>query len=170
MPLLAPTPYATLADVYNSGLPQAAVGTVTTPQQQSILDSSNAKIDSYIGAKFTLPLVQWGPDLQNAAVVLTAYGIIAYRGFDHEDPGDVVFKERRDHVTKWLELIAEGKVTPVVVDSKPGGKGGAGGDPFTTQARTSFSTTQAQLDGQVTINSDAQAGQVFIGRPPLRGW
>lgn len=172
MPLLAPTPYAILADVFNSGIAKAAIpDTAVSPaQQQAILDSANSKIDSYIGAKFTLPLVNWGADLNAAAVSIAAFGMIAFRGFDPEDPGDVVFQERRDNALKWLESIADGKVTPVVIDSKPGGKGGAGGDAFTTQARTTSSTTQALLDGQVTINSDPQAGQVIIGRPALRGW
>jgi phage gp36-like protein len=168
--LLAPTPYAVLADVFNSGMQQAAVGSVTTQQQQASLDAANSKIDSYIGAKFHLPLVSWGADLNAAAVSLAAFAIIAFRGFDPEDPGDKVFADRKDNTIKWLEAIADGKVTPVVVDSSPGGKGGAGADPFTSQARSQFSTTQAQLDGQVTVTGDSQSGQVFVSRPTNRGW
>jgi len=172
MALLAPTPYAILADVFNSGIAKAAIPDtqVTPAQQQAILDAANSKIDSYIGAKFHLPLVSWGADLNGAAVSMAAFGMIAFRGFDPEDPGDVVFKERRDNALAWLDLIGKGEVTPVVVDSAPGGKGGAGGDPFTSQARTSFTTTQAQLDGQVTVNGDPVSGNVFVGRPANRGW
>lgn len=171
MPLLTPTPYATLADVTASGITPAAIGpTITIQQQQAQLDAANAKIDSFIGAKFTLPVVSWGADLRDAAVAIAAFNIIAYRGFDPEDEGDKVFKARKDEALKWLELIAEGKATPVVQDSAQGGKGGAGANNWTTQARTQFQTSQAQLDGQVTVNGDPQSGQVVIGRPALRGW
>lgn len=170
MALLTPTPYASLADLTTSGLSASALGTVTTAQQQAFIDAANAKIDSYIGAKFTLPLTSWGADLRDASVAIAAFSLIAFRGFDPEDPGDVVFQNRKDEALAWLKLISKGEVTPLVADSAAGGKGGAGGNPFTSQARTTYSTTQAVLDGQVTINSDPQAGQVIIGRPALRGW
>jgi phage gp36-like protein len=170
MPLLTPTPYATLADVYNSGLPLVAFGPVTVPQAQGMVDEANATIDSYIGAKFTLPLTSWGPDLRRASVVLARFAIISVRGFDPQDEGDKVFKQTYDDTVAWLKLIAKGEVTPVVSDSAAGGKGGAGANNFTTQARTTSSTTQPTLDGQVTVNSDPQGGQVYIGRPSLRGW
>jgi len=170
MGLLTPTPYAALADLTASGITSAAIGSVTQQQQQAQLDAANAKIDSYIGAKFTLPLVSWGPDLRDAAVAIAAFGIIAFRGFDPEDEGDKVFADRKKEAIAWLEQVAKGEVTPVVADSTPSGTGGRGGNPFTAQARTGTNTSQPTLDGQVTINEDPQSGVVVVGRPTLRGW
>jgi len=170
MALLAPTPYALLADLTASGITSAAIGSVTVPQQQAQVDEANAKVDSYIGAKFQLPLTSWAADLRGAAVAIAAFGLIAFRGFDPEDAGDMVFQRRKDEAIRWLERISKGEVTPVVVDSSPTGKGGAGGNPFTSQARSQIQTSQGTLDGQVTVSGDPQTGLIVVGRPALRGW
>jgi len=170
MALLAPTPYATISDLTTTGIVVAALGTLSTLQQQAFLDEANAKIDSYIGAKFKLPLVSWGADLRGASVSMSAFSAIAMRGFDPEDEGDKVFASRKNEALRWLEQIAKGEVTPVVVDSTSGGTGGAGGNPFTAQARTTVNSTQPTLDGQVTVSASQQSGVVVTGRPTLRGW
>jgi len=101
---------------------------------------------------------------------MSAFSAIAMRGFDPEDEGDKVFASRKNEALRWLEQIAKGEVTPVVVDSTSGGTGGAGGNPFTAQARTTVNSTQPTLDGQVTVSASQQSGVVVTGRPTLRGW
>ena len=172
MALLAPTPYAVLADLQTYGLSQAAIGATPVATQQKLLDAANAKVDSYLASKFVLPLVSWSPDLVQCAAEIAAFSVIKYRGFDPEDPSDRIFQARADAQIAWLLLITKNELTVTVVDSAPGGTGGAGGIGYTSQVTTN-STGRAQptLGGQATLNDVSQSGgQIFVGSPRLRGW
>ena len=171
MATLTPTPYAVLADLTDFGIDSTVLGSLSTARQQRFLDAANAKIDSYLAAKYVLPLVNWSPDLTECAAMLAAFGAITRRGFDPEDPGDKVFKDNHDAWIKWLEGIAKGDISPNVQDSGPNGQGGSGGVGFTAQV-TVDSADQAQqssMGTQVSIDTGG-TGQLSVGAPRIRGW
>lgn len=172
MALLTPTPYAALTDLTDYSIDSVVLGSLSSQRQQKLLDAANAKIDSYLSAKFVLPLVSWSADLTQCAADLAAFGAIARRGFDPEDEGDKVFKSRADSWEKWLQMIAKGDVSPNVLDSAPGGQGGSGGIGYTSQATVDSAdlAQQSSMGTQVSVGNGGGSGQVSVGAPLLRGW
>jgi phage gp36-like protein len=118
---------ATLSDLGSLGLPGQLLAGLPAVQQQQALDSASAKVDSYLGAHFTLPLTAYGQDIIEAEVNLASYQLLVARGFNPEAGPDKAIKERYDETVKWLQGIAEGDLVPNVADSS---SGGAVGGPF----------------------------------------
>lgn len=143
------TAYATLTDLTNSGLTAAAIGTLTSGQQQKALDAANALADGYLGARFRLPLTSWGVDLTDKVVAIAAWRLMSLRGFDPEGGSDQVLRMSYEDAIRWFEHVAAGKVVPVVgtsdATSTPGG-------PYVQEPTA------------------AASGGFVVAKPTSRGW
>jgi phage gp36-like protein len=113
--------YATPEDVKTIGLPEAALQEVPDAVIQSHLDSEAGLIDSYLAARYSLPLVAPYPEaLRRANVFLAVCSILLWRGYNPET-FDTLYSERCKQTMAWLEAVAAGRANvPGVVDSTPG--------------------------------------------------
>lgn len=112
-------PYATRADLVSA----IAAGALTHPStgpavQDAKLLQASEEIDGYLRDQYTLPLKSWGNDLVQRACDIAAYRLVCVRGFNPERDG--LYLENYTAATKWLTLVAQGKVSPDVVDSSSG--------------------------------------------------
>lgn len=112
-------PYATRADLVGS----IAAGALTHPStgpavQDAKLLQASEEIDGYLRDQYTLPLKSWGSDLVQRCCDIAAYRLVCTRGFNPERDG--LYLENYQAATKWLTLVASGKVSPDVVDASSG--------------------------------------------------
>lgn len=126
------TAYATLTDVYNIGLSAAAMGQITVPQQQAILDAEVVAADGYLRGRYALPLIAFSSDLTLAVAQRTAWRILALRGFNPESGADVVIRQGYDDATAWLEGVQRGAIHPSVTPATPPDPGTAYAQPQAT--------------------------------------
>jgi phage gp36-like protein len=111
------TAYATLQNVYDLVLSQAAMGNVTSAQQQAILDAENDAADGYLRGRYQLPLIAWGSDLRLAVARRAGWEILSLRGFNPEAGADIVVRQRYEDATRWLEGVQRGAIHPNVTPS-----------------------------------------------------
>lgn len=113
--------YATLEDLYETGLPPAALGAVAYTSQQKALLRASREADAYLRDRYSLPmsspydqaLVQW-------VVQIASYYLMARRGFDQSVPGDVTIRMGYEDAIKSLRLVANGQLSLAVNQTTPG--------------------------------------------------
>lgn len=111
------TSYATAADLANIGIVNAAITQFTTAQQQQMIDAVSVEFDGCLAAQYKLPLIAWTSDLRRHVCGVSAYRLMAMRGFNPED-GDTIFRQLNDDAWQWAKDIARGVITPPgIVDS-----------------------------------------------------
>jgi phage gp36-like protein len=147
------TAYAVTADLTNYGVlnTSASFGALGQGQMQAALDAANALADSYLGARFKLPLSKWGKDITEAVVAIARFKLLTQRGFAPTGDAALAIVDAKRDAIKWFEGISDGRVNPVVTDSS---SGGAVGGPFVDQA---------------TADSE-NPGRFVTGKPSGRGW
>jgi len=112
--------YATLAD-FERVYPAAAYGDRVNPsqRQQALVDASR-EADSYIGDKVNLPLqalavppnpYPFDRQLTRAVCKIAAWNCLALRGFNPDNPADVVVRTGYDDALKWLTRVANGQAS-----------------------------------------------------------
>lgn len=79
-------------------------------------------VNSYLRGRYQLPLTPPFPgEIVNATAKLAAYSILSVRGFDPENAADVNIRMQYDDMVRWLERLADGKVTlDLRADASPG--------------------------------------------------
>lgn len=129
--------YATVADLTNYGVMSTGTfGTLSGPQLQAAIDAANDLADSYLGARYKLPITVWGKSLTQKVVAVARFELLTQRGFAPEGDHAAAIVEAKKDALKWFEGIADGTINPVVTDSSPAGKVGgnfvdqATPDPF----------------------------------------
>ena len=137
MAVIAPTAYAQVSDLTLYGAPAGAFTSVTAGQQQAAIDAANALVDGYLADKFTLPLTSWGKDLVARIAQIATYDLIVVRGANPEAPGNIDLHDRWEAALRWLRDIADGRVTPNVIDSSAGGTVGG---PFVRSLQVDSAT------------------------------
>lgn len=111
--------YASAADLALSGMPAASLSGVASEAQTEALAQASETIDSYLRARYTLPLSEWGRDIKRACVIIAVYDILTFRGYVPQGEDDN-FRLRYLDVIKWLEAVRDGKNEPSgVVDATP---------------------------------------------------
>ncbi len=109
--------YATSADLYALGLPQAALPSGADPTAALVAASGDA--DGYLALRFKLPLVAWGDDIRRRVCHLAAYDLLTSRGTRPGDALELIVK-RYDDAIAWLREVSMGRVQPSgVTDSSP---------------------------------------------------
>lgn len=111
--------YADVADLYRLALRQAALSGILVADQNAALEAASRVADSYLQARYKLPLTAWGDDLRRAVAIIAAYDLLAGRGFTPEGADEHV-RLRYEDALRWLRDVSLGVVTPVgVVDATP---------------------------------------------------
>lgn len=108
-------PYATLEDLTRLGLPERALAGIPQEALEAALEGASRLADSYLQARYRLPLSAWGADLRRAVAILAAYDILSVRGFAPEGP-DEHLRLRAEDAIRWLEGVAKGLITPVGIE------------------------------------------------------
>lgn len=129
--------YATVADLTSYGVMNTSTfGTLSGPQLQAAIDAANDLADSYLAARFKLPLTAFGKGLTQKVVAIARFELLTQRGFAPEGDHAAAIVEAKKDAIRWFEGIADGTINPVVTDSSAGGKVGgnfvdqATPDPF----------------------------------------
>lgn len=118
-------PYASPADLEALGLPARALQGVPQGDIALALEAASALADSYLRARYRLPLQSWGRELARAVVAIAAYDLMSRRGFNPERPEDENLRLRYEDAIRWLEAVAAGRIDPGVVQAPPPGETGA---------------------------------------------
>lgn len=116
--------YCTVAEVSSLGIKRDAYADKTATEIEQQVTSTSDLIDSYLGSRYTLPLIVFPQVIRECCAKLSACDLIDSLGRDPDaDPlVDTIRKQWLD----WLKLIAAGTVTPPgVVDSTPGATPGS---------------------------------------------
>lgn len=113
--------YATRSDLTRLGVPAAALAGISTDAQDAALASASEVADSYLRARFVLPLQSWGDDLRQAVCQITAWRLIATRGLDPSGNSHEVLRAGYEDAIGWLKRVTENTVSPSVTDSSSAG-------------------------------------------------
>lgn len=111
--------YATTSDLYRLALRQAALSGIPAAEQDAALEAASCVADSYLQARYQLPLAAWDDDLRRAVAIIAAYDLLSGRGFAPEGSDEHV-RLRYEDALRWLRDVSTGVVTPVgIVDASP---------------------------------------------------
>ena len=117
--------YATQNDLYRLGLPEGALRGVSLAAIEDALEAASRLADSYLRARYALPLSSWDEALTRAVAIIAAYDLMAVRGYDPARGADEVLRLRYEDAIRWLERVAAGVLSPEVQDSTPDVREGA---------------------------------------------
>lgn len=110
------TQYADETFLRNAGHDSLLEGLTSASIDVSLVAASQTA-DSYLGARYTLPLLAWGDDLRRAVCDIAAYDIATKKGFGLDGVVSLL-RVRYEDVIKWLTKVAAGTVVPTgITDS-----------------------------------------------------
>lgn len=90
------------------------------------IEGASDVADSYLRARYVLPLLSWGNDLRRMVAIIAAYDLIVVRGYNPRGGvGEDQLRLRYEDALAWLKLVAQGTVSPEVTDSSPSATPGA---------------------------------------------
>lgn len=164
--------YAVTADIPTFGLASETLVNFAPEQQQAQLDAASDFADSFLAARFPVPLANPGLALKEAVVVIASWRLLTVRGFDPEDKGDVELKQRYDEALAWLKGIAESDITPAGATLGAGGApaGGPVGSGIVVQMNTVPGRSGYNPLAKHDESIDADGNVIYISTPKSRGW
>lgn len=122
--VVAPSQYAQPGDLAKVGALPSFVQSLTSDQITEALQTASALMDSYFIARFTLPIQTWTYDVVQCCCVLAVYTLIAARGYNPNNPAELVYETRFNQQMRWLKDVANGVATPFMTDSSPNAAAG----------------------------------------------
>lgn len=133
--------YCTTAELSRYGIRTEALRSIAQEDQQAAIDAASDEMDSYLGARYTLPLQAWESDLRMNCARLAVYQLMIVRGFNTSRAGDEQLLEQRDIAERWLKGISNGSIVPRVTDSSSGATSGkvSGGVLLASHASRGYS-------------------------------
>jgi phage gp36-like protein len=111
--------YASPADFQNYGLLTAALKSLTNAQVVAALNEASDEVDSYLAARYPLPLVAWGTTITKAACVIASWNLLSLRGFDPNNGIDQAVKMRYDDQIAWLTRVQKQMAHPQGIETTP---------------------------------------------------
>ena len=118
--------YADVTDLARLGLRQLATAGLSPDDLNAALLAASELADGYLRAQYQLPLVSWGSDLRRHVAMIAAWDILsAQRGFNPDSPGDQIWIARYQQAMQWFKDVANGLISPNIVDSTPQIRDGA---------------------------------------------
>lgn len=113
--------YATLDDLWDMGLPAAAMPNVTLNAQARLLLTASRMADTFLRDRYHLPLIcPYDPSLTMWVCHIAAYLILAGpRGFNPNNGSDVAVRMNYDDALKALRGVANGQQQLCVKQSAP---------------------------------------------------
>lgn len=115
--------YAVLADLPKYGVSAVALAPIDPAVQQAAIDAASAVVDSFLRARYKLPLSAWGVDITRTTAVLAVYDLLVTRGYNPAAGADINIKLRHDDAMLWLLHVSRQDVHPDVTptqDQAPG--------------------------------------------------
>jgi phage gp36-like protein len=110
--------YATTDDLKTFGLPAGALDGSPIDVQKA-LDAASAFADSYLGARYTLPITTTDPALTIAVCGIAAWMLMSRRGFNPDNGSDPVIRQGYEDARAWLTRVANGQAVVQVVQAQP---------------------------------------------------
>lgn len=101
--------YASRTDLTTHGLSSAAIGSISTTAQDAALDAASRVADSYLRARYAVPVTGYGVDLTRAVCSIAAWDLLSVRGFDPQRGGDEAVRLRAEDALRWLRDVSSGK-------------------------------------------------------------
>ena len=112
------TQYATRADLVTfGGMNPVAIQNIDDATVDGALVAASITADSYMRARFSLPLLAWGDDLRSRVCWIAGYNIITQRGMNPSAGADETFRMRYEDAIRWLEGVERQSVHPVVTET-----------------------------------------------------
>jgi phage gp36-like protein len=103
--------YADRTDLVRLGLRAEALTGVTTDAQDAALEAASDVADSYLRARYELPLTAWGDDLRRAVAAIAALDVMTARGFSPAAGADDLLMRRQEQALTWLKDVAANRAT-----------------------------------------------------------
>lgn len=99
--------YASITDLYAYGFPLTAQGNLKSDQLDDALVAASAMADSFLVARYALPLVnpQTEIALVEAVAKIAAYQLLSIRGYNPASGADVNIRNRYEDAIRWLNLV-----------------------------------------------------------------
>jgi phage gp36-like protein len=110
------TAYADRTHLAQWGLPAEALGDIPTATQDAALASASELADSYLRARYSLPLASWGNDLRQRVCELAAAQLITTVGFNPQGRDEAILL-RAQAAERWLRMVSERVVHPNVSEA-----------------------------------------------------
>jgi phage gp36-like protein len=133
--------YCTVAEVGTLGIKRDAYAGKTKEEVEQQIVSTSDFIDSFLGSRYTLPLLVFPDVIKECCADLAAIALIRGGGVDPDADQDII--TMRKEWVDWLKLVAAGTVTPPgVTDSTPGATPGSspgGGGRITSSPSRGYS-------------------------------
>lgn len=164
------TQYATLVELTSLGVPAASLTGTTSDQQTAALVAASSIVDSYVGARFKLPLSNYGADLKICVCKIAGYNLLTTRGMSPgNDAGDALRNAYKDQMA-WLKDISDGRATPAwPVASDVNGYNPEGGAFVLQPASGAIGASGSSFfDGNSNSGGCSRVGTPQT--PKLRGW
>ncbi len=168
----AVTVYATRAELVKLSVPPAGLAGISAQDQDDALRAASRTVDSYLTARFQLPLSQVGEDVTQVTCDIAAYRLLKRRGFRPDSADAEQYRLAYADAIKWLEGVAKGNITPTDLVTAAGpeagtdeaGEAAAQARPFALQYREE-QPTEAGF-----FRRDEEATGYGLGKPRRRGW
>lgn len=109
--------YCTTGDLTSYGIRAEALRGILPDELQRAIVAASAKIDSYLRARYTLPLARWGTDLSEVCAKIAVYTLMMTRGFNPSRPGEELIRTNYEDAIHTLEGIQNESVHPDLTDS-----------------------------------------------------
>lgn len=106
--------YGTIADLYTHGAPERTFGQLTTDQKNAALVAASAEVDTYLRARYDLPLVSWDTSITQATCRIAAYNLLAVRGVNPANGSDDSAFVRYNASIEWLVKVQKQQAHPEV--------------------------------------------------------
>ena len=103
--------YAGISDLERVGMPSKAIQNLAPSMLDDALQHASALIDSYLRARYTLPLVHpYADEIVRCTAIIATYDAMTRRGYNPAGP-DEHFRLRYEDCIRWLEALAAGRVS-----------------------------------------------------------
>ncbi len=115
--------YADKGELSDLGLRTGALEEITDETLDEHLQAASGIIDSYIGARYTLPLgTPYPMVLKRVCVTIAVYEILLWRGFNPETY-DTNYKDQYTWAMDWLDKVNRGLIgiPGIITTPSPGG-------------------------------------------------
>ena len=100
------------------GLPPKALSRFTLEEIDRGLEAASGLMDSYLRARYTLPIQRWGLELTHVCAGIASYTLMTSKGFDPNLSADEQLRLRYEDAMAWLRQVRKGEVDPGLTDSR----------------------------------------------------
>lgn len=155
------TSYATADEFKESGLPPVALLGLDDAIITKCIERASGLVDSYIGARFKLPLASYGADIKQATIDLAAFWTMKRRGFQPGAADAETVRMSFEDAVKWLKDVQSGRATPSFPDT-------ADADTFDPNLDSEGDFAKQAPSGGIGLSSPDM--DVLNAPPSSRGW